>query len=100
MCACVCVVTCVYVIIIRYMHQYGNEPLIIIDAPSPLKKGLHNIAEILELVNICQPTNPSQSGLLHPGTGESKASAASTSSSSISILLTTEDHFTRPRFYR
>ena len=93
----VCVVTCVYVII---THQHGNKPSIIVDALRslrPLNEGVHNIAQMVEFVNICQPTNPSQSGLLHPGTGESKAS---TSSSSMSVLLITEDHFTRPRIYR
>ena len=91
----VCVVTCVYVVITHiyiciYIYQDGKKPLIIVDALRPLNEGVHNIAQMVEFVNICQPTNPSQSGLLHPGTGESKAS---TSSSSMSVLLITEDHF-------
>ena len=93
---CVCCDMC----ICNHLHKcinttlYGNKPLILVDALSPLKEGLHNIPQMVKFVNICQPTNPSQSGLFHPGTGETKASVASTSSSSMSALLITEDHST------
>ena len=99
MCVCVCV--CCDMCICNHLHKcinttlYGNKPLILVDALSPLKEGLHNIPQMVKFVNICQPTNhPSQSGLFHPGTGETKASVASTSSSSMSALLITEDHST------